>query len=300
MKLRKRDSPAASGGGGGGAGEQMVPGFLNRGPRHGQGDRPYQPLRNVLEDFEDFDEMIPLKLADQNHNNSNDNDTTNDEDDHDVIDSDGCDVTVWPAADEKKHGGLTSRLSAAMKKNHGVKNAAGNLSSSRDDGGGSVKDMELVSMDSSKQHAERMGSTRSLTEGLKSFLLPSAAIAADIAHYPLVLEENEGCTIDDLIREDVPLHPERLRAVAFQILVPFLVAGLGMVAAGMVLDRVQVRGWTFVWQIHQFKLLVNGWLIVRSHGEAVVSSFDWLIDWLTLKWIVSYIDRSIDWLIDWL
>jgi hypothetical protein len=36
------------------------------------------------------------------------------------------------------------------------------------------------------------------------------------------------------------LDPERWYTIAFQIFIPYLIAGFGMVSAGIVLDKVQV------------------------------------------------------------
>lgn len=65
-------------------------------------------------------------------------------------------------------------------------------------------------------------------------------------------EDNENGRLPDVVAEakmlgeddDQPLQ-ETYLSIAIQVFIPFLIAGLGMVFAGLVFDRIQVSAGTF-------------------------------------------------------
>lgn len=76
----------------------------------------------------------------------------------------------------------------------------------------------------------------------------------DIAHNGTIHREKEekevtenGVLLDENRRKDVEYEPEEnvvgetSFTIAFQVFIPFLIAGLGTVAAGLLLDKVQVN-----------------------------------------------------------
>ena len=167
----------------------MVPGFFKK-PRHVAGDR-YTLLRDVELDL--LDEMEPLTGTKENLEHHSD-----------VV------VDIHDNSDMQKK---------SVKKKRKQKNADA-----------SSLDIDMVKLNSeSGSMALNSSATteKSVNDGLRLLLLPAAAVVADIAHYPLVQEDGEGVTIDDLVREDIALSTERLRIIALQIFFPFLVAGLG-------------------------------------------------------------------------
>lgn len=168
----------------------------------------------------DLDEMVPLT------------EVANDDDDNETwkTEQNGITTTTDPPRKAKPRKGLA---------NHDEFKSQGSL------------EMEVTGVDAEtgSVNFEPVSPTKTLKAGLHQLLLPAAAIASDIAHYPVLFTERHGPTLDDLVREDIPLRTEKLRAVALQILIPFLVAGLGMVAAGMVLDIVQVGSFSINFQL---------------------------------------------------
>lgn len=165
----------------------MVPGFFAR-PRHVAGDR-YTLLRDVELDL--LDEMEPLTATEGNL-------------EHDL----GTEI------DDLDDLNMQQRKNVKKKQN-------------KPDTSVDINMVRLNSQSESAVQNTSITSEKTVSDGLKLFLLPAAAVVADIAHYPLVQEDGEGVTIDDLVREDIPLHTERLRAIALQIFFPFLIAGFG-------------------------------------------------------------------------
>lgn len=56
---------------------------------------------------------------------------------------------------------------------------------------------------------------------------------------------NDIPIIDTLVIDGIHIGKERLKSLTIQIFIPFILAGFGMVGAGILLDTAQV-GWRFL------------------------------------------------------
>lgn len=91
---------------------------------------------------------------------------------------------------------------------------------------------------------------------------PSSAFEADTALDSMEIttlvnaqgaenSDNENGRLPDVVVETKmfeggPQLQETYLSIAIQVFIPFLIAGFGMVFAGLVLDKIQVRGGSFV------------------------------------------------------
>ncbi|XP_055353743.1 solute carrier family 41 member 1-like isoform X2 [Paramacrobiotus metropolitanus] len=216
----------------------MVPAFF-RTTKAARGDRYFGAGQVEV----DLDEMLPLTNGD----------AENGVDEHDVRDtkrirSHTDSYLVKPKSHADRKGS-----NFELNKQHGI-------------------EMDVFTADGThNDQPEGHGGRKSFMDAMAhDLLLPAAAIASDIAHYPIVEEVGEGPTIDDLVREDIPLHSERLRAVVLQVMGPFFVAGLGMVAAGMVLDIVQ--HWDVFLAVSELFVMVPALLGLKGNLEMTLAA----------------------------
>lgn len=112
------------------------------------------------------------------------------------------------------------------------------------DNGSGVINGSVVTLDKLEDGSFLNRSFSNLSEHVEAGLPPvyiveDATIAPKLAH-----DDALPCPVlDDFVRDDVHVTKESMIALSVQIFIPFLLAGFGMVGAGLLLDTVQVR-WT--------------------------------------------------------
>ncbi|XP_065350148.1 solute carrier family 41 member 1-like isoform X2 [Cloeon dipterum] len=106
-------------------------------------------------------------------------------------------------------------------------------------------------------------------------------ITIQVVKEPLVDDpgDNNGGRLPDVVAETTMLadpaevvqkKDESYRAMALQVFIPFLVAGLGMVGAGLVLDVVQ--HWSVFMQVKELMILVPALLGLKGNLEMTLAS----------------------------
>ncbi|XP_043477223.1 solute carrier family 41 member 1-like isoform X1 [Leptopilina heterotoma] len=131
-----------------------------------------------------------------------------------------------------------------------------------------------------KQHTHRMTPTggRSRTGSVSNLGATAAALSSneDCAEVTLFEDPADaGGRLPDLVAEsrlyDVNEEPtESYLAITIQVFIPFLIAGLGMVGAGLVLDLVQ--HWVVFEKVNELMILVPALLGLKGNLEMTLAS----------------------------
>ncbi|XP_012266035.2 solute carrier family 41 member 1-like isoform X2 [Athalia rosae] len=131
-----------------------------------------------------------------------------------------------------------------------------------------------------KRHSYRMtptgGRSRAASESNTGIGAASALSLAEEGADLTMLEDGDGNRLPDIVVESKLYGPgagepmESYLAITIQVFIPFLVAGLGMVGAGLVLDLVQ--HWVVFERVNELMILVPALLGLKGNLEMTLAS----------------------------